>query len=67
MLRTKEPPEQFGEKFGAGHYVLVVIMCISVMYIGNIIGALITSIFGAGNALQTIVTNSNIWATLLLP
>ena len=65
MLRTKEPPEQFGEKFGAGHYVLVIIMCISVMYIGSILGALITSIFGAGNALQTIVTGSNIWATLL--
>lgn len=65
MLRTKEPPEQFGEKFGAGHYVLVIIMCITVMYIGNILGALITGIFGAGNVLLPIVANSNIWATLL--
>jgi membrane protease YdiL (CAAX protease family) len=35
------------------------------MYIGSIIGNLISGIFGAGNALQGIVTNSNIWATLL--
>jgi membrane protease YdiL (CAAX protease family) len=66
MLRTEEKPELPDGGIGAGSYIQIMIMCITVMYIGNIIGNLITSLFQAGNPLHNIVLESNIWATLLL-
>ncbi len=65
LLQSKKPQESFGGKLGAGKYVQIFIICISVMYIGNIIGALVTGALGAGNMIQTAVTGSNVWATLL--
>ena len=66
LLRTGEEPVLPDGRIGAGSYIQIMIMCITVMYIGNIIGNLITSLFQAGNPLHNIVLESNIWATLLL-
>jgi len=65
MLRSKEPPEAFGGGLCMGNYIKILIASVPVMYIGSLIGNLISALFGAGNALQSLVTNSNIWATLL--
>jgi len=65
MLRTNEPQEPVAGKLGTGNYLLLMIMCVAVLYIGNIIGSFLTGLFGAGNALQTLAVNSNLWATLI--
>ncbi|NLM51438.1 MAG: CPBP family intramembrane metalloprotease [Firmicutes bacterium] len=65
MLRIKEPQEISSGDISAANYVQIMIMCVTVLYIGNLIGTFFSNLLGAGNALEALAVNSNLWATLL--
>ncbi len=56
----------------AGKVIVAMILCLSVMYISNIIGIIITAMIGAAkgslvdNPAQTAVMSSNLWVIMLL-
>ncbi len=73
ILLVKKIPGQAPEKknMKAGHFVLALIMCYTVMYLSNLVGTVITTILGAikgrpiDNAIMDIATNSNMAVTFL--
>ena len=59
------------KKMTAGQFILALIMCFSLMYCGNLVGTLITTVVGAlkgsavDNALMTYATESNMVVTFI--
>lgn len=60
-----EPGEQ--TRLGAGQVVLLVLMCFPIMYVGNLVGNVVSAFFSAGqaeNALVGMVEQMTIWKAL---
>lgn len=65
----KRLPVETGEqtRLGAGRMVLLVLMCFPIMYVGNLVGNVVSAFFSAGqaeNALVSMVEQMTIWKAL---
>lgn len=67
----KKLPADQGERttLGAGRFVSLVLMCFPIMYIGNVVGNVASSLLSSGqaeNALVDMVSEINVWKALVL-
>lgn len=68
--KTAEPPRQ--NKLKLGHFMIILLMCFGIMYLGNYIGTylmmMISGIKGEAiaNPIETAITGSNIWVNLVI-
>ncbi len=71
LVILKKLPADQGEQtnLGAGRFVSLVLMCFPIMYIGNVVGNVASSLLSSGqaeNALVDMVSEINIWKALVL-
>lgn len=72
MIKRAEacPYERKLEKWGLGHWTVCFFVCIAIMEVGNWIGQLIMLVSGGSSAefdaLEQLITNSDIWLNMLI-
>ncbi len=71
-LRTMDAIPFQRRSIGAGNFILYIIICIGVMYAGNIIGTFLSSVIGAitgggqENPIANLAMTSSIWANFVI-